>query len=73
LPLEGANLDISKWAFVIKRNIDYLIARVKVTLVARGFLYKYGVPYINTFIPIVRHNTLQAFFALVCLEDLECH
>lgn len=73
VPPKGANLVTSRWVFVVKRNTDHSIASFKARLVARGFSQKYGVDYTDTFAPTVRHDTLRTFFAVVCLEDLECH
>ena len=73
VPPKGANLVTSKWVFSVKYNIDGAIEKFKARLVARSFSQKYGVDFEDTFAPTLRHDTLRLFFAVVCLEDLECH
>ena len=68
-----ANLTTSKWVFTVKRKTDGSVERFKARLVARGFSQKYGVDFEDTFAPTVRHDTLRAFLAVVCSENLELH
>lgn len=72
-PPKGSNIVTSKWVFTVKRNTDGSIEKFKARLVARGFSQKFGIDYEDTFAPTVRHDTLRAFMAVVCMEDLECH
>ena len=73
VPPKDANIITSKWVFTIKYTINSMIERFKARLVARGFSQKYGIDFEDTFAPIVRHDTLRLFMAVVCIEDLECH
>ena len=66
VPLVGANIVTSKWVFNVKYKTDSTIKKFKARLVARGFLQKFGVDYKDTFAPIVRHDTLRVFMAVVC-------
>ena len=69
----NANVVTSKWVFKVKLNSDGSLDKLKARLVARGFSQMYGVDYERTFAPTVRFDTLRLFFAIVALEDLECH
>jgi hypothetical protein len=73
VPPKGANLTTSKWVFTVKRKTDGSVERFKARLVARGFSQKHGIDFEDTFAPTVRHDTLRAFLAVVCMEDLELH
>ena len=70
---KNANLTTSKWVFTVKRTTAGSVERFKARLVARGFSQKYGIDFEDTFAPTVRHDTLRAFLAVVCSEDLELH
>jgi transposase InsO family protein len=73
VPPNGANLVTSKWVFDVKRMISGAIEKFKARLVARGFSQKFGVDFMETFAPTVRHDTLRVFMAVVCKDDLELH
>ena len=53
--------------------ISGAIEKFKARLVARGFSQKFGVDFMETFAPTVRHDTLRVFMAVVCKDDLELH
>jgi hypothetical protein len=72
-PPMGCNIVSSKWVFATKFNTDGSLDKLKARLVARGFSQKFGVDYEYTFAPTLRHDTLRIFFALVAIQDLECH
>jgi hypothetical protein len=69
----GCNIVSSKWVFATKFNTDGSLDKLKARLVARGFSQKFGVDYEYTFAPTLRHDTLRIFFAIVAIQDLECH
>ena len=53
--------------------ISRAIKKFKARLVARGFLQKFRVNFIETFALTVRHKTLRVFIAVVCKKDLKLH
>ena len=63
---------ISKWVFNVKYNSDETLNKLKARLVARGFTQRHSVDFKDTFVPIVRYNTLRLFLAVVCQENLDC-
>ncbi|OBW64777.1 MAG: Nucleotide-diphospho-sugar transferase [Aureobasidium pullulans] len=72
-PPTGANIITSRWVLAAKHNLDGSLQKLKARLVARGFTQKFGVDFDYTFAPTLRHDTLRVFFAIVAMEDLECH
>jgi hypothetical protein len=62
-----------KWVFKRKLNADGSIERYKARLVVKGFHQQLGIDYNLVFAPVVRASTVQLFFSIVAIEDLECH
>lgn len=61
----------SKWVFKIKSDTNGKITKFKARLCARGFKQEYGINYNETFSPVIRHDSLRVFLAIVTNEDLE--
>ena len=53
-----------RWVFTIKVNLNELIARLKVNLVAKGYAHTYGVDYSKTFSSVAKLTSIQLFLSL---------
>ena len=67
------NLVINKKMFKVKIHIDDILKKFKARLVARDFSQMYEIDYTNTFVSIVKFDTLRLFLVIVTFEDLKCH
>jgi len=61
----GKNIVSTKWIFKIKKNPEGDIQRYKARLVARGFLQRYGVDYLETYAPVASSITIRLLLAAV--------
>lgn len=61
----------SMWVFKIKRNHEGDIVRHKARLVAKGCSQRYGIDYVETYSPVVRHTSLRFLFALAVKMNLK--
>ena len=70
-----ADVDIvtCKWVFTIKYHPDGTIARHKARLVARGFTQAYGIDYTETFLPVVRLNSVRVLLSLAVNQAWSLH
>ena len=62
--LVDANIVTCKWVFTIKYHPDGTIACYKARLVARGFIQAYSIDYVETFLPVVRLNSVRVLLSL---------
>jgi Reverse transcriptase (RNA-dependent DNA polymerase) len=60
-----------KWVFVKKQNKEGNVVRYKARLVAKGCAQHPGQDYMETFLPVVRMDTLHAILALVLMKELK--
>jgi hypothetical protein len=65
LPAHTKAIEV-KWVFKLKHNADGSIARHKARLVARGFLQREGLDYLEVFAPVARLETVRLVVALAC-------
>jgi len=63
----------SKWIFKRKLNADGVVEWYKARLVVQGCSQKYGLDYEETFIPIVRFESVRMLLAIRARHKLELH
>lgn len=63
----------NKMVLKIKRGKDGTIIKFKCRLVAKGYLQRYGVDYVDTYAPVARLPSIRALIALTAHHDLELH
>ena len=68
-----ANIVTCKWVFTIKYHPNGTITRHKARLVARGFTQAYGIDYTETFLPVVRLNSVRMLLSLAVNEAWSLH
>ena len=59
--------------FVVKFNPDGSVARLKVSLIAKGYAQTYGVDYFNTFSPVAKLTSVRLFISLAASYDWDLH
>jgi len=57
--------------FKAKIYIDKTLKKFKAKLIAKDFTQIFKINYKDTFVSIVKFNTLQIFFVIIILENLE--
>jgi hypothetical protein len=71
-PLPADRLSIScKWIFKLKLRANGTIDRYKARLIARGFIQQQGIDYSNTFSPVIKHDSVCTFIALLVATNME--
>ena len=61
-----------KWVFKRKEGLSPSEPpRFKARLVAKGFSQILGVDYNDVFSPVVKYSSIQTFFSIVVVHDLE--
>ena len=63
----------SKWVFKLKTDSDGFVERHKARLVVQGFSQKHGQEYDETFLPVIKFESLRTVIALVVQNDLQLH
>ena len=71
-PTHG-NVIGNKMVLKIKRGKDGNIVKYKCRLVAKGYLQRYGVDYVDTYAPVARLPSIRALIAITAHHDLELH
>ncbi|XP_047985264.1 uncharacterized protein LOC125225549 [Leguminivora glycinivorella] len=67
----GKNIVKNRWLFKIKRDANGKIACYRARLVAKGFTQKFGIDYMDTYSPVVRHSSLRMLLSLAVELDLK--
>ena len=62
-----------RWVFVVKVNLDGLVARLKARFVAKGYAQTYGVEYYDTFSPIAKMTFVWIFIFLDATYNWDLH
>jgi hypothetical protein len=70
---KDVNLISTKWVFKIKMLPNGLIDKYKARLCVRGFSQEYGVDYFETFILVIRMESLRILLALTTTQDWEIY
>ncbi|XP_050909720.1 uncharacterized mitochondrial protein AtMg00820-like [Lathyrus oleraceus] len=53
-----------RWVYKLKLKSDGSIGKHKAMLVARKFLHKFGLDYIEVFAPVARHETIRLMIVI---------
>ncbi|CAL2257264.1 unnamed protein product [Prunus armeniaca] len=62
-----------KWVYLIEHRSDGSIERYKARLVANGFHQQYGIDYLETFSPVVKHVTIRIILSLAFSRQWPIH
>lgn len=65
------NIVKNRWLFKIKRDANGKVACYRARLVAKGFTQKFGIDYMETYSPVVRHSSLRMLLSLAVELDLK--
>lgn len=65
------NIVKNRWLFKIKRDANGKVACYRARLVAKGFTQKFGIDYMDTYSPVVRHSSLRMLLSLAVELDLK--
>jgi histone deacetylase 1/2 len=68
-PPPGCNVIGSRWVFKVKHKADGSLDKFKARLVAQGFTQRYGLDYLDTYSPVVKHATVRLVLALAMARD----
>ena len=60
-----------KWIFTFKPGYKQVAPRFKARFVAKGYSQVYGLEYVDTFLPVVKHYSLRTVLAIAAAKDLE--
>jgi len=72
-PPSDAKIVGCKWVFKNKFNADGTLQRRKARLVAKGFHQTYGLDYMETFSPVVKHTTVRIILTLAITYRWSVH
>ena len=62
-----------RWVFVVKGNLDGLVAQLKARLVAKGYAQTYGVDYSDNFSPVAKMTYVQLFISMAATHNWDLH
>ena len=71
--LEGKSVVTSKWIYKIKHATDGSIEKYKAIFVARGFPWKEGIDYEETFAPVARYTSIRSVLSLAAVMKWKIH
>ena len=63
----------SKWIYKIKHAADGSIEKYKAIFLARGFSWKEGIDYEETFAPVARYTSIRSILALATVMKWKIH
>ncbi|KAG8478753.1 hypothetical protein CXB51_028642 [Gossypium anomalum] len=62
-----------KWVYRAKQNADGSLNKLKARLVVKGFSQRYGLDYMETFVPVARLDTIRLLVALAAQMQWKIH
>ncbi len=71
--LKKINIVTSKWVFKLKMHVDDFLNKLKTRLIVRNFFQIHEVDYENTFMSIIKFDTLRVFLIIATMKNLELH
>ncbi len=71
--LKKINIMTSKWVFKSKMHVNDSLNKLKTRLIIRDFFQIHEVDYENTFMSIIKFDTLQVFLIIATMKNLELH
>ena len=69
----GRNVVSNRWVFRTKTDESGEACRFKARLVAKGFSQKYGTDYLETFAPVVRHDSIRCLISIAVNRGMLLH
>jgi hypothetical protein len=70
---EGKSVVSSKWLYKIKHGVDGSIENFKMRFVVRGFSYKEGLDYGETFSPVSMYASIQFVISITSIMKWRIH
>ena len=67
----GRTAITGKWIFTFKPGYKEVAPRFKARFVARGYSQIYGLDFVDTYSPVVKHYSLRAVLAIAAAKNLE--
>lgn len=59
-----------KWVYKVKPNLDGSVERYKARSVAKGYIKRKGLEFLETFSPVAKTVLVRVLIALVCCSSL---
>ena len=70
---DGKKIINTRWVFKLKKDSHNVPVRFKARLVAKGYSQEKRINYTETFVPVIKHQSLRSLLAIVANESLLVH